>query len=60
MDGITPWLLVSGIVLFVAGDLLWLVRNTFQRPMDIRLTGSLVALGVMLIGAGLVSLVVAD
>ena len=41
-------LLVTGLALFALGDLLWLVRNTFKRPMDMRLTGGLVGVGVAL------------
>lgn len=46
-----------GLVLFVAGDILWLVRNTFDRPMNIRVTGGLVGSGILLLSAGLVALV---
>lgn len=60
IGGVAPWLLVSGLVLFVAGDVLWLVRNTFHRPMDLRVTGALVTIGVLLMGAGLVSIVVTN
>ncbi|MDA1010883.1 MAG: hypothetical protein O2888_05350 [Chloroflexi bacterium] len=50
-------LLVTGMALFVTGDLLWLVRNTFNRRMDMRVTGGLVASGVLLMGAGLIAFV---
>jgi|GEM_PF-3695345 len=46
-----------GLVLFVVGDILWLVRNTFDRPMDVRVTGGLVGSGILLLSAGLVALV---
>lgn len=46
-----------GLVLFVVGDILWLVRNTFDRPMNIRVTGGLVGSGILLLSAGLVALV---
>jgi hypothetical protein len=53
MDSIALALLGSGLALFVAGDALWLVRNTFKRPMDMRITGGLVGAGVLLMAAGL-------
>lgn len=46
-----------GLVLFVVGDVLWLIRNTFDRPMNIRVTGGLVGSGILLLSAGLVALV---
>ena len=46
-----------GIVLFVIGDVLWLVRNTFDRPMNVRVTGGLVGSGILLLSAGLIALV---
>jgi len=46
-------LFIAGLVLFVAGDALWLLRNTFNRPMNLRLTGALVAGGIVLISIGL-------
>ncbi|MEX1021747.1 MAG: hypothetical protein WD058_01245 [Dehalococcoidia bacterium] len=46
-------LFVSGLVLFVVGDALWLLRNTFNRPMNVRLTGALILAGVVLLTAGL-------
>ena len=51
--------MLSGLALFIAGDVLWLARNTLSRPMDIRITGGLVAAGVLLMGAGLLSIVLA-
>lgn len=53
MMGLPLILILTGLTLFVAGDLLWLMRNTFRRPMDIRVTGGLVAAGVLIMGAGL-------
>lgn len=50
-------LFAIGLALFVVGDVLWLVRNTFNRPMNTRLTGSLVGSGVLLICIGLIALV---
>ncbi|MDA0271479.1 MAG: hypothetical protein O2798_11025 [Chloroflexi bacterium] len=52
-DQLTLALVVTGLVLFVVGDLLWLVRNTFSRPMNMRLTGGLIATGIVLISLGL-------
>ncbi len=57
MDSIALALLVSGLALFVAGDALWLVRNTFKRPMSMRITGGLVGAGVLMMVAGLAALV---
>ena len=45
--------LVSGIVLFVIGDFLWLIQVTMSRPMNVRVTGGLVLGGVVLIAIGL-------
>lgn len=50
-------LFLAGLALFVAGDALWLLRNTFKRPMNVRVTGGLVAGGVLLMVIGLVILV---
>jgi len=47
-------LFIAGVVLFVLGDILWLVRNTFSRPMNLRLSGGMVAVGIALISIGLV------
>lgn len=48
-------LIIPGVVLFAAGDLIWLVRNTFSRPLPMRTAGALIILGIAFIGAGLVS-----
>lgn len=53
-------LFAVGLTLFVVGDVLWLVRNTFSRPMNLRLTGGLVVSGVILMGLGLAALVASD
>ena len=57
LDNLPLVLFAVGLALFVIGDVLWLVRNTFNRPMNTRLTGGLVGVGVVLICAGLVALV---
>ena len=57
LDNLPLILFVVGLVLFATGDLLWLVRNTFNRPMNMRLTGGLVGTGVVLLTLGLVTLV---
>jgi hypothetical protein len=57
LDNLPLILFGIGLVLFVAGDLLWLVRNTFNRPMNTRLTGGLVGAGVLLLCVGLIALV---
>lgn len=44
---------LAGLAMFVVGDILWLVRNTFNRPMNLRLTGGLVIGGVVLLSFGL-------
>jgi hypothetical protein len=53
MTGLPLILILVGLALFLAGDVMWLARNTMSRPMDIRVTGSLVGLGVLVMGAGL-------
>jgi len=60
MDALTLPLMLTGLVLFVVGDVLWLVRNTFKRPMDVRVTGGLVGAGVLLMGAGLITLIASN
>ncbi len=57
LDNVALILFAVGLALFVVGDVLWLVRNTFNRPMNTRLTGGLVGIGVLLICAGLIALV---
>jgi hypothetical protein len=52
-DQLTIILVVTGLVLFVGGDLLWLVRNTFSRPMNLRVTGGLIIAGIALMSLGL-------
>jgi predicted acyltransferase len=46
-------LFIAGVVLFVLGDILWLIRNTFSRPMNLRLSGGMVGVGIALISIGL-------
>jgi len=58
LDHIPLTLFIIGIVLFAIGDLLWLVRNTFDRPMNIRVTGGFVGSGIVLLSLGLIALVV--
>lgn len=53
-ENLTLILFLAGLAMFVVGDLLWLVRNTFNRPMHIRVTGGLIAAGMLLITIGLV------
>ena len=53
IDGLTLALLVSGLVLFVVGDILWFARHMRDRSMDLRMTGGLVGAGVLLIGIGM-------
>lgn len=57
LDNLPLILFAIGLALFVIGDVLWLIRNTFNRPMNTRLTGGLVGTGVLLICIGLVALV---
>ncbi|MGE3962017.1 MAG: hypothetical protein AB7F65_10080 [Dehalococcoidia bacterium] len=57
LDNLPLILFVVGLALFVIGDLLWLVRNTFDRPMNLRVTGSLVGAGILLLSLGLIALV---
>lgn len=52
-DTITLWLFLAGLALFVTGDLLWLLRNTFNRPMQMRVTGALIGAGIVLLTIGL-------
>lgn len=40
---------VVGLALFVAGDVLWLLRRRQGRPLNLRFTGTLVAAGVLLV-----------
>lgn len=54
MDNVPIWLFGVGIALFVIGDLLWLMRNTLNRPMNLKLTGTLVGVGVACLTTGLV------
>jgi hypothetical protein len=56
-DGLTLALFVTGLVLFVAGDVLWFARHMRDRPMDVRLTGALIGGGVLIIGLGMLRLV---
>lgn len=53
IDGLTLALLVSGLVLFVAGDMMWFACHMRDRSMSIGVTGSLIGGGVLLIGIGL-------
>ncbi len=48
-------LFLVGLAMFIVGDVLWLLRNTFERPMNVRLTGGLVGGGVALISVGLLA-----
>ena len=57
LDNLPLILFAIGLALFVVCDVLWLVRNTFNRPMNTRLTGSLVGSGVLLICIGLIAVV---
>lgn len=57
LDNAALILFIVGLVLFALGDLLWLVRNTFDRPMNVRVTGGLVGTGILLLSLGLVALV---
>ena len=52
-EPLTLAFLVSGMVLFLIGDLLWLIQVTLSRPMNLRQTGGLVLGGVVLIAIGL-------
>lgn len=54
-DAIVLVLFVVGLAMFVIGDLLWLLRNTFNRPMNLRVTGTLVGGGVALLSVGLLT-----
>lgn len=57
MDTLALALFIGGLILFVIGDVLWLLRNTFNRPMNLRITGGLVGGGVLLICLGLIAFV---
>ncbi len=57
LDDLPLILFGIGLVLFVVGDVLWLIRNTFNRPMNARVTGGLVGSGVLLLCVGLIALV---
>lgn len=57
MDTLALALFIGGLILFVIGDVLWLLRNTFNRPMNLRITGGLVGSGVLLICLGLIAFV---
>ena len=57
LDNAALILFIVGLVLFALGDLLWLVRNTLDRPMNLRVTGGLVGTGILLLSLGLVALV---
>ena len=57
LDNAALILFIVGLALFALGDLLWLVRNTFDRPMNLRVTGGLVGSGILLLSLGLVALV---
>ena len=46
-------LIVAGVVLIVAGDLAWLWRQTTNRTMDMRVTGTLIGAGAALVAAAL-------
>ena len=46
-------LAVTGIALFVAGDLAWLLRQTFDRPISMRVSGTLLGSGVVLFAIAL-------
>jgi hypothetical protein len=52
-EQLTLILFLAGLAMFIVGDLLWLVRNTFNQPMHIRVTGGLIAGGMLLITIGL-------
>jgi hypothetical protein len=52
-DTVPLILFVVGLLLFLVGDVLWLIRTTFNRPMSMRLTGGMVAVGIALISVGL-------
>jgi uncharacterized membrane protein YidH (DUF202 family) len=45
--------ILVGLALFVIGDLMWLVRHTLSRPMNMQVTGGFVAVGVALMVVGL-------
>lgn len=45
--------MLVGLALFVIGDLMWLVRHTLSRPMNMQVTGGFVAAGVALMVIGL-------
>ena len=53
LDTLTLILFLGGLALFIVGDVLWLLRNTFDRPMSVRVTGTLVGGGVAMISLGL-------
>ena len=51
-------LVLAGLALFVAGDALWLMRQTLNRPMNVRVTGGLVGAGIALVAAAILLFVV--
>jgi len=44
-----PDLRRRGVLLFVAGDVTWLIARQRNRSIDLRLTGSLITVGVVLV-----------
>lgn len=57
IDGLTLTLLAVGLALFVLGDVMWFARHMRDRPMSIRVTGSLIGGGVIIIGIGMLRIV---
>ena len=47
-DSLTLVVAFAGLALFVAGDVLWAIRRQRGRPMNLRLTGTLITAGVAL------------
>jgi hypothetical protein len=45
-----------GLGLFAAGDAVWMLSRRREQPLDLRLTGGLVLVGVLVMGLGLVLL----
>lgn len=50
---------IAGTVLLAAGLLTWMVRSGLERPMSLRLTVIPVAVGVLLVGLGILGWAVA-
>lgn len=48
-DALMLSLVLAGLALFIAGDVTWLIARQRRRPIDLRVTGTLIAAGVGLV-----------